>query len=331
MTKSGRFAIPVLALGLALAWLDATAFAGPPLRIESSLDAMGSIFTIVAYGEDRDLLNAAVDVAFEEVRRLDDLLSNYKPRSEWSHVNREAAQRPVRVSPELFGLLEACLQYSSRSGGAFDITVGPLVRVWGFYQGSGRLPHRAEIRTAMTQVGYKNVILDRDNTTVRFATAGMELDPGGIGKGYAVERVVDVLKDAGIRSAMVSAGGSTIYGLGAPPGDPGWRVQIRHPKQKDKTVSELTLHNLSMSTSGTSEKFFLSGGKLYSHIFDPRTGYPATGMLSVSVTAPKAIDSEAFTKPVFILGRSWAARNLPRPLRAFLCEDKPEIPCAWLP
>jgi len=301
-----------------------------PLRIESTLDAMGSTFTIVAYGEDRNVLQAFVDQGFEEVRRLDDLLSNYKPRSEWSKVNREAANQPVRVSPELFGLLAACLGYSRRSEGAFDITVGPLVRVWGFYKGSGRLPHRAEIRAALAKTGHRKVILDQEQMTVRFEHPGVEIDPGGIGKGYAVDRVVEIARGLGIRSALISAGGSSIYGIGSPPGEDGWRVRIRHPRRPQDSVAELKLNNSSMSTSGTSEKFFVSGGKVYSHIFDPRTGYPAQGMLSVSVTAPSTLDSEAWTKPLFILGRKWAAKNLPAGMNAFFCEDKTEIACAWL-
>jgi FAD:protein FMN transferase len=301
-----------------------------PLRIESSLDAMGSVFTIVAYDEDSNRLRQAVDIAFEEVRRLDSLLSNYKPRSEWSEVNRDAATGPVRVSPELYQLIEACIGYSRASEGAFDITVGPLLKIWGFYKGSGRLPHRAEIRGALTRVGYRNLQLDPPNSTIRFLRDGVEIDPGGIGKGYAVDRLVDLLKERGIRSALVSAGGSSIYGLGAPPNERAWKINIRHPRGGQQIVGEISLHNLSMSTSGTAEKFFVSGGKLYSHIFDPRTGYPAVGTLSASVVAPRTIDSEAWTKPVFINGGEWSRQHLPKNFRTFICEDKADTPCAWL-
>lgn len=317
--------------GVVILWVASSAvMAGEPLRIESSLDSMGSTYTVVAYHQDANKLQQAIDIAFEEVKRLDALLSNYRPRSEWSQMNREAASHPVRVSPELFELLEACLNYSRISEGAFDITVGPLLKIWGFYKGSGRLPHRAEIRGALTRVGYRNVVLDRERFTVKFARDGVELDPGGIGKGYAVDRVVELLKERGIESAMVTAGGSSIYGLGAPPKETGWKIKIRHPKRPDQTVAEIELNNMSMSTSGTSEKFFVSGGKLYSHIFDPRTGYPATGMLSASVVAPRTVDSEAWTKPVFINGRQWSRQRLPRGYRAFLCEDRADTPCAWL-
>ncbi|MBK7928201.1 MAG: FAD:protein FMN transferase [Bryobacterales bacterium] len=320
----------VLRLWLASALLGlAPGWAAEPLRIESSLDAMGTTFTVVAYGESRVQLETAVDLAFEEVRRINELISNYLPRSEWSQVNREAANRAVRVSPELFDFLKTCLEYSRQSGGTFDITVGPLVRVWGFYKGTGRLPHRAEIRGALARVGYQKVLLDEANQSVRFTRTGVEIDPGGIGKGYAVDRVVEILKERGIRSALISAGGSSIYGLGAPPGEAGWPVKIRHPRTPKQTVADLVLRDLSMSTSGTSEKFFVAGGKIYSHVFDPRTGYPAQGVLSVSVTAPRTIDSEAWTKPYFIQGKRPVA-GAPKSLKVFLCEDKAELACAWL-
>jgi len=137
-------------------------------------------------------MEAAAQAAFDEVRRLDEMLSNYRPSSEWSRVNREAAERPVVVGQELFDLLAACLEYSRRSQGAFDISVGPLMKVWGFYKGSGRLPHRAEVQAALKKVGYRQITLDPGRRTVRFDRPGVELDPGGIGKGYAVDRMIQV-------------------------------------------------------------------------------------------------------------------------------------------
>lgn len=291
---------------------------------------MGTTFTIVAYDESRRLLETAVDVAFEEVQRLEAVLSHYRTDSEWSRVNREAASQPVSVSGELYRLLEACEQFSRASDGAFDITVGPLLKVWGFYKGSGRLPHRAEIRNALARIGYRKVVLHPENNSVSFRQAGVEIDPGGIGKGYAVDRMVDLLRKNGIRAALVSAGGSSIYGLGSPPGEPGWEVRIKHPKAPSKTIEKLFLNDESMSTSGNYEKFFHAGGKIYSHIFDPRTGYPAEGVLSVSVVAPHTLQSEAWTKPFFIRGRSWSVKNKPEGLRVFLCEDGLDVACEWL-
>lgn len=301
------------------------------LRLEESLDAMGSTYTVALYGYNGDQMEAAVEAAFNEVRRLDRMLSNYRPDSELSEVNRYAAERPVKVTPELFDLLSKCKEYSRESEGAFDITVGPLMRVWGFYKGSGKLPSKEEVARALKKVGYQKVILDRESRTVRFAQPGVDLDPGGIGKGYAVDRMVDILKENGIASALISAGGSSIYALGTPNESArGWEVKIRDPKNSRKTIEDLYLKNESMSTSGSYEKFFEAEGRIYSHIMDPRTGYPAEGILSVSVITPRTLDSEAWTKPYFILGRQWAAKHKPEDFRVFICEDKAEQPCAWL-
>jgi len=323
------FLLPLL--GAAGATAPATSAAkGETLRLESSVVAMGSAYSVVVYGEDRTRMEEAVDAAFAEVQRLDQMLSNYKPESELSEINRYAGERPVAVTQEMFDLLAACVEYSRESEGAFDITVGPLMKVWGFYKGTGRLPHRAEVLGAMERVGYRNIVLDATHRTVRFAKEGAELDPGGIGKGYAVDRMVDVLKQYGIDTALVSASGSSIYGLGAPPGEKGWKVEIRDPKNEKKSVAEVYLKNESMSTSGNYEKFFRAEGRIYSHIMDPRTGWPAQGVLSVSAVTPRTIDSEAWTKPLFVNGRAWAGKHKPAGLRAFFCEDTPEQTCAWL-
>jgi thiamine biosynthesis lipoprotein len=299
------------------------------LRYEDSIEAMGSTFTIAAYGASRDQLSAGVTAALQESRRLDAILSNYKSESELSKVNREASLGPVQVSSELFDLLEKCRSYSEASDGAFDWTVGPLMRTWGFFRGSGRLPDRSAVQAALRSVGYKHVYLDKKSRSVHFDRAGIELDPGGIGKGYAVDKMVEVLRNAGIRIALVNAGGSSIFGLGAPQDETGWHIRISDPKSGGLAVAEVDLKNQSLSTSGASEKFFKAGGTTYSHIMDPRTGYPAQGTLSVSVITPMTIDSEAWTKPVFVNGPAWAKAHLPSGFRAFLCDDNGK-PCYWL-
>ncbi|HVW83540.1 MAG TPA: FAD:protein FMN transferase [Bryobacteraceae bacterium] len=307
------------------------AAAAEALRLEANADAMGSTWSLVLYDEDRNKMESASDDAFEEARRLDGLLSNYRPESEWSKVNREAADHPVAVSKELFDLLADCVGYSRASEGAFDITVGPLMKVWGFYKDTGHLPKPGEVKQAMGQIGYRNIVLDPASHTVFFAEKGLNLDPGGIGKGYAVDKMVEVLKKDGIRSALVSGGGSSIYCLGTPPGEPGWRIRIKDPKDELKYVDEVVLKDQSLSTSGSYEKFFVAEGKTWSHIMDPRTGYPAQGTLSVSVVAPRTLDSEVWAKPYFIHGRQWTATHKPRDFRVFYCEDKADQPCAWLP
>jgi thiamine biosynthesis lipoprotein len=205
------------------------------------------------------------------------------------------------------------------------------MKVWGFYKDSGRLPHRAEVRSALGQIGYGNIELNPVSRTVHFARHGVNLDPGGVGKGYAVDKMAGVLRKNGIACALVSGGGSSIYGMGAPPGNSkGWYVRVRDPKDEKKTAAEVYLRDESISTSGNYEKFFWAEGKLYSHIMDPRTGFPAEGMLSVSVIAPKTLDSEVWAKPYYILGRDWTRAHKQRDFQVFLCEDKPGAACAWV-
>jgi FAD:protein FMN transferase len=323
----------VLLLSIAASQIAAAPREPQPLaRFEDHAEAMGTLFAIEMYGPDDDTMRRAADAAFEEARRLDRLLSNYIQESEWSAVNRNAAARPVRVSDELFDLLDACRVYNRRSDGAFDITVGPLMKVWRFYKGEGALPKPEEVTHALARVGARHVRLDRAARTVRFDGEGVELDPGGIGKGYAVDRMIEVLKRHGIRAALVSGGGSSVYGLGAPPDEPrGWRMEISAPGTEDTTAAEVFLKDLSLSTSGSYEKFFYAGGRRYSHLMDPRTGYPAREVSAVSIVAPRTIDSEAWTKAVFINGRAWTATHAPRGFRVFFCDDRsPKPACGWV-
>ena len=317
----------IVALFLAIS----TASAQGLYRMEKSADAMGATFTVALFGTDRAAMEAAIDAALAEAQRLDALLSNYRPESEWSAVNRGAGSKPVKVSAELFRLLSACLDYSRESDGAFDITVGPLMKIWGFYKSSGHLAPKSEVEAALGRIGYRHVHLDRAAQTVAFDVPGIELDPGGIGKGYAVDRMVEILKQRGAERALVAGSDSSIYGLGAPPDEPrGWEVSIRDPKNSRRAVAQVFLKNMSLSTSGSYEKFFQADGRTYSHLMDPRTGYPAQGTVSVSVVTPLTIDSEAWAKPYFVNGREWTAAHRRAGFRVFLCEDRKDAPCGWV-
>jgi thiamine biosynthesis lipoprotein len=287
---------------------------------------------LVLYGKTDAQLRVAADRAAAEILRLNRLLSNYSETSEWSHINALAARQAVTASPEVFALLERCVEYSRASGGSFDISVGALMKVWGFYKGSGRLPQPDEVALALDQVGYQHILLDHRTRTVRFDRDRLELDPGGIGKGYAVDRVVAVLKASGVRSALISAGGSSIFAIGRPPDESrGWKTLIEDPRGGPSPAAVVYLRNESLSTSGTSEKFFTADGKRYSHIMDPRSGYPAQGSLSVSVIAARTTDSEAWTKPVFIAGRKWKGSTETAKFRIFLCSEAgTQSNCEWL-
>ena len=293
---------------------------------------MGSTFSLVLYGSDTALLEQAANSSFAEAQRLDRKLSNYKADSELTLVNRQAATRIVKVTPELFTLLAACAEYSRRSAGAFDITVGPLMKVWGFYEHAGSLPKPAELAGARARVGYRHVHLDPKSQTVSFDRPGVELDPGGIGKGYAVDRMVEILRHMGIETALVSASRSSIYGLGAPPNEPrGWPVTIDVPASAASAPEIVYLKNASLSTSGSDQKYFWAHKRIYAHIMDPRSGYPAKGSSLVSFIAPRAIDSEVWTKPVFINGLAWATTAVPKSFRVLFCSEQPGGNCHWLP
>jgi FAD:protein FMN transferase len=271
-------------------------------RYEESRVSMGCVYTIAAYGADLARLREAAAAALDEVDRIDRLMSNYKSDSELSRVNRESAKAPVKVDPELFDFIAECLRYSRESEGAFDITVGPLMKAWGFFRGEGRMPGEAELARARNSVGYQHVILDRKDGSIFFDKAGVEIDLGGIAKGYAVDRAVAILKQRGVASALISAGGSTIYALGAPPGNPAWEIEVQNPVERDKIAAKVQLKDQALSVSGSYEKFFELNGKRYSHIMDPRTGWPVQGVLSVAVITSDGLSGDALDNVFYVLG-----------------------------
>jgi basic amino acid/polyamine antiporter, APA family len=293
----------IVAILVAAASLSASdtqpADAGP---YQASRMSMGCLYTIEAYSPDPGTLPRVLDEAFDEVDRIDRLMSHYKTDSSLSRINREAATHPVAVEPELFDFLATALQYSRDSDGAFDITVGPLMKTWGFFPGEGRLPAEAEIAAARRLVGSDHVTLNTAARTVAFDAPGVSLDLGGIAKGYAVDRAVRLLRERNVTAALVSAGGSTIYGLGAPPGRNGWDVAIQDPIDSRRTAFTATLNNRALSVAGASEKSFDVGGVRYSHIMDPRTGRPVQGVLTVAVLSATGTAGDALDDAFFVLG-----------------------------
>lgn len=297
------------------------------VRYDATADSMGCTFGVAAYGPDQDALRRHVESAFAEARAIDGWLSNYRADSELSRLNRDGAASPVQVSDGLFELLIRATEFSRVTDGAFDMTVGPLVRAWGFYDGAGRLPDSDALERARKVVGYRLVELDGTRKLVRFAKPGMELDPGGIGKGYAVDRMAEVLRRLGVTAALINACYSSVYALGAPPDNPrGWLMEIDGPKSGEG--AEVYLKDQSLSTSGSQEKFFEAGGRTYSHILDPRTGQPAQGLSSVSVIAPTALESEAWSTAIFVNGLEWASRSAPGEFEIYACPT--DDACRWV-
>ncbi len=274
-------------------------------RFEDSRVSMACTYTIALYGDDPKQLPLITAAALDEVDRIDSLMSHYDRDSPLSRINREAGQGPVLVEPELFHFLQRCVGYSRESNGAFDVTVGPLMKAWGFFRGEGRIPWFFELWSVLRRVGYQHLILDGQQRTVQFERSGMELDLGGIAKGYAVDRVVTLLSEQHIGSAFVSAGGSTLYGLGAPPGSLGWEVKLRDPldpHNSKKSAATVVLKNQCLSVSGNYEKFFKVRGVTYSHIMDPRTGRPVENMLSVAVVTNSGTDGDALDNAFYVEG-----------------------------
>jgi FAD:protein FMN transferase len=273
--------------------------------------AMGSEFSIDLYAPNQETADQLMQLSFEEVDRIEALLSNYRPSSELSRISREAGTHSVTTDPETFNFLQIALSWSNRSNGAFDITVGPLMRAWGFFFNHGRIPSEEELLALKKETGWSNIHLDASNRTISFINhSSMELDPGGIGKGYAVDRIAALLRQQHVYAALISAGSSTIYAISAPPGSQGWPINIADPAHADRTLDTILLANTSLSTSACTEKFFIKDGHRYCHILDPHTMHPIDNMLQTTVIAPSATDSDALSTATFVMGQDASARLL---------------------
>jgi thiamine biosynthesis lipoprotein len=275
---------------------------GPLSHHVATRMSMACLYAIDAWGADAAALPRILDEAFDEVDRIDRLMSHYKADSPLSRINREAAQHPVAVEPELFDFIAEAMRYNRDSDGAFDITVGPLMKAWGFFRGDGRFPSNDTLAAARRHVGAAHVRLDTAARTISFDEPGVELDLGGIAKGYAVDRAVRILRTHSIASALVSAGGSTIYGLGAPPHRDAWDVTLQDPIDGSKAALTIHLTDRALSVAGSSEKSFEADGVRYSHIMDPRTGRPVQGMLTVAVVTSSGTAGDALDDALFVLG-----------------------------
>ncbi|MBL8143573.1 MAG: FAD:protein FMN transferase [Acidobacteria bacterium] len=264
---------------------------------------MGSLAEIQVYHADAPLAARAIAAALDDMQRVDELLSLYKPASELSRMNAQAAMQPFRASADLYAFVKQCRAYHDETRGTFDPTMGPIVRAWGFFAPRPAKPDDATAAAAKARSGFDKVRLDDASQSVSYTVEGVEFDPGGIGKGYAADRAVAVLRQHGITSALVSAGGSTLYGLGRPPGREGWKLAIRNPARPAMAVRYVMLRDSAISTSGASVKFVDIDGRRFGHIIDPRTGLPGEQICQVSLTAPTASDSDALAKAAYLLPR----------------------------
>jgi thiamine biosynthesis lipoprotein len=282
--------------------LASSARQSQPVMYQEARRLMWTNFEIVAYGSDRARLAEAANAAFEEIDRLDRQMSNYSETSELTYINRNAAHGEVIVEKELFDFLKRALDYSRATGGAFDMTVGPLMRAWGFFNGQGRVPDAVEMANVMATVGYSHIKLNESAHAIRFDRQGVELDLGGIAKGYAVDKAAEILRDNGVTSALITSGTSSISAIGTPPNQAAWRVEVSDPTDRSRHVTTLELKDQAISTSGCHEKTFAAAGKTYCHIMNPRTGQPIDGVLSATIITPSGVEAEVLSKTVMVMG-----------------------------
>jgi len=265
--------------------------------------AMATTFEVILPLGTPDAQDVA-DHSLDLVDRVEDQLTVYRDNSEVSRVNQLAFNQPVAVERGLFELLNLSKQLAEKTGGAFDITVGALIKAWGFYRRAGRVPQREELESVRGRYGMRHLRLDSDGQTVRFAREGLELNLGSIGKGYALDRAAGQLRSAwNISSALLHGGHSSVYALGSEPGSScGWTVGVLDPEDSQKRLAVLRLHDRGMGTSAATYQHLEYQGRKLPHLLDPRTAWPAEGMLMATVTAPSATVADALATAFFILG-----------------------------
>ena len=294
------YSVPAALLFIIFSLLSLPSCAGNEEPFVRQTFVMGTRGTITIYGLSTEDAGAAASEAVSEMHRIESVMSTWKEESEISRLNRDSQGQPVRVSSELFLLLNKAYRFSELTGGAFDVTAMPVVKLWGFQGGEAKMPADGEIMDALSKVGWQKMILDISDTTVTL-TDGSGIDLAGIGKGYAVDRCVGILRKYGTESALVDLGGN-MFAIGAPPGREAWSIGIRDPRDPSGVIGKLLISDEAVATSGNYENFVVIDGKRYGHIVDPRTGWTVDHVLGVTVVAPSATESDALATGLFVLG-----------------------------
>jgi len=271
-----------------------------PKTVQKTESIMGTDVTITVVARNAQEGEAAIDAGMAELRRLDAMMSLYKDSSELTKVNLAAGKGPVKVSPEMIEVVEHAAKISALSNGVFDITIGPLVVLWQMRLKEGTVPTDGEIARVRALVNYRNIIVDKNASTIFLGKPGMIMDFGGM-KGYLADRVADIIKKRGITNAIIALAGD-IWVLGQREDGSPWKIGVQHPREHDKTLAVLEFKDKYISTSGDYERFVIREKKRYHHIIDPRTGKPSTGVISVTLIGDKGSVIDPLTKVPFILG-----------------------------
>ncbi|TLP77290.1 FAD:protein FMN transferase [Maribacter sp. ACAM166] len=262
---------------------------------------MGSRFDITVVANDSTEANGYIDLAVNEISRIERLISSWDANSQTSEINRNAGIHPVKVDAELFNLIQRAIGISKLTDGAFDISYASMDKIWKFDGSMTVMPTADSIRNSVAKVGFQNIVLNKENSTVFLKLIGMKIGFGAIGKGYAADSAKDVLISKGVVSGIINASGD-MNTWGKQPDNKEWNIAITNPMNKNKVFALLPISNGAVVTSGNYEKYVTFNNIRYTHIIDPRSGYPATGIISVTVFAPKAELADALATSVFVMG-----------------------------
>jgi thiamine biosynthesis lipoprotein len=270
------------------------------VTVQKTEPIMGTDVTVTVVAPSAKEGEAAIDAAMDEIRRLDRMMSLYKEESEITRVNLAAGEHSVTVSPEMITVVEHAQRASELSGGAFDVTIGPLVVLWQMRLKEGAVPSDKEVKAVLPRVNYKDVLIDKKGSSIFLTRKGMIMDLGGVAKGYAADRAAEVLRKQGITNALVAVAGD-IRAMGTREDGKPWRIGVQHPREAGKLLATLELSDRSISTSGDYERFTIINKERYHHILDPRTGKPSAGVESVTIIGDQGAVIDPLTTALFIL------------------------------
>lgn len=267
-----------------------------------TLQLMGTRFDITVVGEDSIEANNHIDLAVAEITRIEKLISSWDTHSQTSEINRKAGIHPVKVDKELYELVDRAMGISKLTDGAFDISYASMDNIWKFDGSMTTMPTVEQIKASVEKVGYQNIELNKAHSTVFLKKPGMKIGFGAIGKGYAADKAKALLIQNGVKAGIVNAAGD-MNTWGKQPGGKEWQVAITNPLNKNKAMAILPINEGAVVTSGNYEKYVSFNGKRFAHIIDPRTGYPSSGVVNVTVFAPKAELADALATSVFVMGK----------------------------
>lgn len=281
-------------------------------------------------GEDESCLRAAGEEAIEEILLLERQMNFYDPASDISRINRQAGSQPVKVEPQLFALIQECIRLSEATNGAFDITIAPLMQLWGFVQRELNVPTDEELKTALEMIGVDKLILDEDAPTLGFAVPGMKLDLGSVGKGYALDRCLELLADYEIPSALIHGGTSAIATIGKPLDGSEWRIGLEHPHNytnpsptRDKRyLGYVTLEGEHLGVSAIWGKSFQTQDRTYGHVIDPRTGWPTNGAVYSAIKGTSNTCLDILATTALVLGNEFQELDIPEVAGSLIYQDQ---------